>query len=214
MRRILTKNANVGSQVRDLIISVFMNFNKSYFVNFLTDYRHQTLNYLEMSVLRFFVLLLCLSYIPLVLASSPTFNPTSSIPTLGSHSCVSTIAGTGTSSSTGNGGLASLATLSGPRSVWTDTLNNIYISESTGFSVRMISAESGIITRVVGTGIQTAMSGQDMGDNGVATSATLYTPNQVHGFSSLSLIIADSGNNNVRGVAVGTNIISNMAGDF
>ena len=63
-------------------------------------------------------------------------------------------AGTGTASSTGDGGQASSATLNAPSCVACDICGNIYIGEWNGNRIRKIDAQTGIISTIAGNGIQ------------------------------------------------------------
>jgi uncharacterized alkaline shock family protein YloU len=84
---------------------------------------------------------------------------------------ISTIAGTGTVSYSGDNGAATSATLSYPFGVGLDTAGNVYIADSANHRIRKVTISTGIITTIAGTGT-TSYSG----DNGPATSATLYRP--------------------------------------
>jgi hypothetical protein len=84
----------------------------------------------------------------------------------GTTHIISTIAGNGVSASTGDGGLASAASVM-PRGICLDKYHNIYIIDSNGSKVRKIDT-GGIITTVGGTGV----SGYS-GDGGSALTANL-----------------------------------------
>ncbi len=103
---------------------------------------------------------------------------------------ITTIAGTGTSSFSGDGGAATSAELKYPRGVvldsagtqsliWTETylfikllhLGNIYITDTNNQRIRKVTASTGIITSIAGSGTSSYS-----GDNGPATSATLNEP--------------------------------------
>ena len=87
---------------------------------------------------------------------------------------ISTIAGTGTTSYSGDNGAATSATLNYPIGVGLDTASNVYIADTQNQRVRKVTVSTGIISTIAGTG--TASYG---GDNGPATSATLYNPTGV-----------------------------------
>eukprot|EP01034_Spumella_vulgaris_P046515 gene46515-58001_t len=142
---------------------------------------------------------------PSTLPSLPPSGPPSASPTFGSYTCVSTLAGTGTASSQSDGTLAKTATVNGPRSVWADSSGNTYISDTGGNAVRMVSASSGLVSRVAGLGTVGST-----GDGGRATSARLDSPNQLFGDTSNSLYFADG--NTLRVVSLTTNLISIFAG--
>ncbi len=105
---------------------------------------------------------------------------------------ITTIAGTGTSSYSGDNGPATNAALYKPHYVALDSLgnslcwiyflfiffslhryplDNVYIADSYNHCVRKVTVSTGIITTLAGTG-----SNSYSGDNGASTAATLYEP--------------------------------------
>lgn len=66
---------------------------------------------------------------------------------------ITTIAGQGTTSSSGDGGPATAAELYSPWGIAVDGDGNVYVGEFSGHRIRKIDAETGIITTVVGTGV-------------------------------------------------------------
>jgi len=84
---------------------------------------------------------------------------------------ITTIAGTGISGYSGDGGPASTAQLNNPIQVTIDAYNNLYIADLDNNRIRKISYSTGIITTVAGNGI----SGYS-GDGGPATNASLNGP--------------------------------------
>ncbi len=87
-------------------------------------------------------------------------------------------------------------------------LGNVYIGDSGNYRVRKITASTGVITTLAGTG--TAGYG---GDGGQATAADIYNPWGVDLDSSLNVYFSDFGGYNViRKVTVSTGIISTVAG--
>lgn len=123
-----------------------------------------------------------------------------------SNGIITTVAGTGSSGYSGNGGAATSASLSLPYGIAIDPADNLFIADSSNNAVRKVDA-SGIITTVAGTGA----SGFS-GDGGAATSATLNYPTGVAFDSSGNLYIADQNNNRVRKVDV-TGTITTVAGN-
>ena len=87
---------------------------------------------------------------------------------------ISTIAGTGTSSYSGDNGAATSASLYIPLGVGLDTAGNVYIADTSNHRIRKVTISTGIITTFAGTG-----GASYGGDNGPATSATLYYPYEV-----------------------------------
>lgn len=116
---------------------------------------------------------------------------------------ISTFAGTGVAGSTGDGGPAASARLSGPRQFAMDSEGNLYISEQTGHRVRRITP-AGIISTVAGTGV-----GGFNGD-GPAASAQLNAPAGLAITPSGRLFIADWLNHRIRVLAGG--VLSTFAG--
>ena len=102
---------------------------------------------------------------------------------------------------TGDGGLATSATLSLPRAVAFDAAGNLYIADSNNKVIRRVDAKTQIITTVAGTGD----NGYD-GDGGSAVSTRLSYPTDVVVDGAGNLFIADTYNNLVREVTTDGNI--------
>ncbi len=121
---------------------------------------------------------------------------------------ITTIAGTGVTGYTGDGGQATNAALDDPRGLALDAAGNLYVSNAEGTplpSVRRISP-SGVITTVAG-GNPSGYSG----DGGPATAARLDEPRSI-AVRGNNLYIADSINNRIRRVDLATGIITTVAG--
>ncbi len=116
---------------------------------------------------------------------------------------ITTFAGTGVAGSTGDGGPATAAQLTGPRRVSVDS-GNLYIAEDN--RVRRVDLATGTITTLAGTG-----AAGFSGDGGPATAAQLNSPMGI-ALESRNIYIADSGNNRVRRVELTTGIITTFAG--
>lgn len=125
---------------------------------------------------------------------------------------ISTVAGTGTSGYSGDGGSASSAQLSGSRGVALDASGNLYVADYSNQRIRMV-APNGTITTLAGTGAQGSS-----GDGGPAVNAQLNNPSGVAVDASGNVYIADSGSNRVRKVspsgAISTVAGTNAAGDY
>jgi sugar lactone lactonase YvrE len=106
---------------------------------------------------------------------------------------ITTVAGNGNASYSGDGGQATSASLN-PLGIALDYAGNLFISEFNGNRIRKVSA-NGTITTVAGNGT----SGFS-GDGGMATSAQLNNPIGVAVDSVGNLFIADSNNNRIRKV--------------
>ncbi len=121
---------------------------------------------------------------------------------------ITTVAGTGTADYTGDGGLATDATLNYPFGVAVDGNGNLYIADIGNSAIRKVAASTGIITTMAGNGTPGYT-----GDGGLATDATLYFPTGVAVDSNGNLYIADGGNSVIRKVTASTGIITTVAGN-
>jgi trimeric autotransporter adhesin len=117
---------------------------------------------------------------------------------------VSTFAGNGGYSYSGDGGPATSAQMNSPHGVAADTAGNYYIADSGNNVVRKVSA-SGTITTLAGNG-----TAGFAGDGSAATGAQLSGPQGVAVDSAGNVYIADTGNSRVREVSGGT--ITTVAG--
>jgi RHS repeat-associated protein len=121
---------------------------------------------------------------------------------------ISTVVGTATNGFSGDGGPATSAQICDPSGIAFDSSGNLYLADTSNNVVRKVLASTGIITTVVGNGL----NGYS-GDGGIATSAKLYNPAGIAFDSSGNLYIADDANNVIRKVNASTNIISTIAGN-
>ena len=107
---------------------------------------------------------------------------------------ITTLAGTGSLGSSGDGGAATSAKLNGPNGVLVGTSGNVYIADSGNNKIRMVTS-TGTISTFAGTGIAGSS-----GDGGAATSAKLNGPNGVSVDISGNMYIVDYGNHKIRTV--------------
>ena len=122
---------------------------------------------------------------------------------------ISTFAGNGASSESGDSGPATSAGMAGPNSVAIGPGGEIFAADYDGHTVRKIDA-GGIISTVAGDG--TPGYG---GDGSPATAAQLMNPWQAAVDSAGNIYIADTGNNVVRRVdAAPPYNISTVAGNY
>jgi len=119
---------------------------------------------------------------------------------------ISTVAGNGGVSYSGDGGQATKAQINAPQGVAVDTAKNFYIADTANNVVRKVTA-AGVISTLAGNG--TAGFG---GDNSAAASAQLNGPQGVAVDPSGNVYIADSGNARIRKVTPG-GTISTYAGN-
>ena len=122
---------------------------------------------------------------------------------------ISTVAGTGAPGYTGDGLLATTATLNSPEGVTVDAAGDLYIADTNNDGVREVVAATGKIATIAGDG--TGAPGF-AGDGGLAISAKLNGPYGVALDAAGNLYIADSGNNRIRLVNTAGNI-STFAGN-
>src|SRR5262249_16941935 len=120
-------------------------------------------------------------------------------------SIITTVAGNGKRGFSGDGGLATAASLNQPLGIAVDTHGNLFIADTHNNRVRKV-APSGVITTVVGTG-----DDAPLGDNGSASSASLSLPWGLAVDNRDNLFIADWGHNRIRKVDPAA-IITTVAG--
>ncbi len=120
---------------------------------------------------------------------------------------ISTVCGTGSGGFSGDGGPAIAATLETPGGAVVDLQGNIYIPDFGNQRIRKVTAATGHITTIAGTG-----TAGYSGDGGIASAAQISYPNalclDVHG----DLYFSDYGNRVIRKIDVSTGIITTVAG--
>lgn len=121
---------------------------------------------------------------------------------------ITTVAGTGTAGSTGDGGPAIDARLFLPRGVAVDAGGDVFVADTANHRVRRVDAVTGIITTLAGTGAQGFS-----GDGGPAVAARLQLPRGVAVDASGNVYVADTFNHRLRKVAAGTGTITTFAGN-
>jgi len=124
-----------------------------------------------------------------------------------STNIITTVAGTGTSGYSGDGGPATNAKLGTPGGACLDRNNNIYIPDYANHRIRKVDAATGIITTIAGNG-----ANGYSGDGGPATAATLSYPVSICKDISGNLLWAEYGNNVIRKLDITTGVISTVAG--
>jgi sugar lactone lactonase YvrE len=123
---------------------------------------------------------------------------------------ISTIAGSGKTGFSGDGGPATQASLTNPRGICVDEAGNLYIADSGNQRIRKVTPD-GMIATIAGSDPVGSGEGNFSGDGGPATLATLRTPTQVRVDGYGNLYIADAGNLRVRKVDT-QGIITTIAG--
>ena len=110
-----------------------------------------------------------------------------------SEGIITTVVGNGIGGFSGDGGLATQVNLTHPKSIEVGLDGSLYIADS-NHRIRRVGTD-GIITTVAGNGI-----GSFSGDEGLATKASLWNPEDVEIGPDGSLYIADVSNARVRKV--------------
>jgi hypothetical protein len=120
---------------------------------------------------------------------------------------ISSAAGNGEWIYRGDGGLATASPLFLPMGGAVDAGGDFYLSDSNNQRVRYVSAATGLISTVAGTG-----TAGFAGDGGPATAAQLNTPADVKLDGAGNFYIADSANHAIRYVNAATGTIYTVAG--
>ncbi len=118
---------------------------------------------------------------------------------------ISTIAGTGSTGYSGDGGPATAALLGLPVSVTCDSIGNVYIVDADGVAIRKINT-SGIISTIAGTGVVGYS-----GDGGPSTAAKINYPTDIVADNIGNVFFVDEYNNRIRKIST-SGIISTIAG--
>ena len=128
---------------------------------------------------------------------------------------ITTVAGRGNAYFSGDGGVATNASLCLPSGVAVDAFGEIFIADSYNHRIREVTP-AGIITTIAGNG----MAGYS-GDGGPATSASLNYPFGVAVDASGNLFIADTDNHRIRAVGLAgsptlslCNVTTNNSGNY
>ncbi len=120
---------------------------------------------------------------------------------------ISTMAGTGETGYSGDGGPATKATFNLPHEIRFDAEGNYYITDMKNLAFRRVDAKSGVISTFAGTGEEGYS-----GDGGAAREAQLKQPHSLAFGPDGNLYICDIGNHVLRKVDMTTGVISTFAG--
>jgi sugar lactone lactonase YvrE len=118
---------------------------------------------------------------------------------------ISTVAGNGSAAFSGDGGLATLASLNGPENIAIDASGNLFVTDFENSRIREIAAASGIITTVAGGGKSSS--------EGVAATSAHITPDCVAIDNSGNLDLCNRDIEGVQKIALSTGILSLIAGN-
>ncbi|MBW1803816.1 MAG: T9SS type A sorting domain-containing protein, partial [Deltaproteobacteria bacterium] len=125
----------------------------------------------------------------------------------GQTGIITTVAGTGRTSFSGDGGQGTEANLDWPAGVLMDSAGNLFIADAKHHRIRRMDAQTGVITTVAGTG-KAGFSG----DGSQATEAKLNSPFGIFMDSGGNLFVADRYNHRIRRIDGQTGIITTFAG--
>jgi hypothetical protein len=120
---------------------------------------------------------------------------------------ITTVAGDGTAGFSGDAGPATGAELNSPSGIAVDTAGDLFIADFYNHRVREVSAATGLITTVAGSG-----TAGYSGDGGSATAADLDNPWNVAVDDCGNFYIADYGENAIREVNFTSDVITSVTG--
>jgi len=113
---------------------------------------------------------------------------------VGTNGIITTLAGSGLFSYSGDGGAATNASFRNPAGVTVDSAGNVYIADEGNNRIRVVGT-NGIINTIVGTG-----NAGFSGDGGAATGENVYEPAGMAIDSAGNFYIADYGDDRIRKV--------------
>jgi sugar lactone lactonase YvrE len=120
---------------------------------------------------------------------------------------VTVVAGNGVQGFTGDNGPATAAELDSPAGLAVDGAGNLYIADSHNQRIRLVTAATGWITTIAGTGAPGFI-----GDGGPATAAKLDLPTALALDTGGDVYVADMRNHRIRRIAGATGTITTVAG--
>ncbi len=120
---------------------------------------------------------------------------------------ISTVAGNGYNNFSGDGGLATAASLNSPRDVKVDDLGNFYIADAVNNRIRKVNS-----SRIISTIVGNDTSGYS-GDSGYAINAKINYPISIDLDKDMNLYIADYSSNRIRKVSLTSGVITTVAGN-
>jgi len=129
-----------------------------------------------------------------------------------SSGVITTVAGNGVEGFAGDGGVATAASIDSPNGLALDPAGDLYIADTHNGRVRMVSATTGLISTIAGTGVTGGNVQSFGGDGAAANSAGLALPRGLTMDSAGDLYIADSANHRIRKVAASGGVINTVTG--
>jgi hypothetical protein len=125
------------------------------------------------------------------------------------NNIITTFAGTGGGTLTGEDTAATSTNMNIPYSVTGDSNGNIYYSDLYFHRVRKISAGTFLVTTIVGSVAGAAGAGSE---DVPGTSAMLYHPHTINVDTSGNILIADAANHRIRLFTASTGIVKTIIG--
>ncbi len=120
---------------------------------------------------------------------------------------ITTVAGNGRPGFSGDLGPATAASLRAPAGLALDATGALLLADTGNHRIRRVDPTSGLITTVAGTGAQALA-----GDGTPATAAAFDTPTGLALTPAGDLLVADTGNNRIRHLAVATGQLTTLIG--
>ena len=120
---------------------------------------------------------------------------------------IHTVAGTGRSGYTGDGGPALQATFNLPHEIRFDQRGDLYVADMGNHVVRKVDTRTGVISTFAGTG-EPGYSG----DGGPAMEARFRQPHSIQFAPGGDLFVCDIGNHVIRKVGTRTGVVTTFAG--
>jgi sugar lactone lactonase YvrE len=125
---------------------------------------------------------------------------------------ITTVAGDGVEGFAGDRGAAVAASIDSPNGLALDSAGDLYVADTHNGRVREVSAATGAIITVAGTGTAGGNVQAFGGDGGAATAAGLALPRGLTMDAAGNLYIADSANHRIRRIST-SGMITTVAGE-
>jgi sugar lactone lactonase YvrE len=120
---------------------------------------------------------------------------------------IQTVVGDGVRRFRGDGGPAIKASIGFPNGIFIANNGDIYFCDTNNQKIRKVTAKTGFITTIGGTGKRTFS-----GDNGPAALASMHSPSGITLDKDGNIFFSDTQNNSVRRIDGATGIIKSIAG--
>jgi streptogramin lyase len=120
---------------------------------------------------------------------------------------MTTVAGAGEWTGSGDGGLVTLAVIGSPERIVFDVYGDMYFSETFNYRIRKVTTSTGIISTAVGTGEK-----EYNGENILGTSTSISQPGSIACDSEGNLYYTDSYGGRIRKLTRSTGLVNTIAG--